>query len=135
MLAIDEPNDFEGKTEKAETVKAKYEMLGLSTKPFSQVKYFYPYSTKTKSNSYAPKELFEKQVKLKKAFQIEKETGIRPHVGLLDKGGEYDNNDIIIDHLPLDYSILNEINYTYPENDGYPFRRASSCIEAEHLLC
>ncbi len=69
LLAIDEPNDFEGKTEEAETVKAKYKMLGLSTKPFSQVKYFYPYSTKTKSNSYAPKELFDKQKQQKKAFQ------------------------------------------------------------------
>lgn len=69
LLAIDEPNDFEGKTEKAEAVKAKYKMLGLSTKPFSQVKYFYPYSTKTKSNSYAPKELFDKQKQQKKAFQ------------------------------------------------------------------
>jgi len=69
LLAIDEPNDFEGKTEKAEEVKAKYKMLGLSTKPFSQVKYFYPYSTKTKSNSYAPKELFDKQKQQKKAFQ------------------------------------------------------------------
>lgn len=69
LLAIDEPNDFECKTEKAEAVKAKYEMLGLSTKPFSQVKYFYPYSTKTKSNSYVPKELFDKQKQQKKAFQ------------------------------------------------------------------
>jgi hypothetical protein len=69
LLAIDEPNDFDCKAEKAEEVKAKYEMLGLSTKPFSQVKYFYPYSTKTKSNSYVPKELFEKQKQQKKAFQ------------------------------------------------------------------
>jgi len=69
LLAIDEANDFEGKIEKAEAVKAQYEMLGLSTKPFSHVKYFYPYSTKTKSNSYAPKELFDKQKQQKKAFQ------------------------------------------------------------------
>lgn len=69
LLAIDEPNDFEGKIEKSEEVKSKYEMLGLSTKPFSQVKYFYPYSTKTKSNSYVPKELFDKQKQQKKAFQ------------------------------------------------------------------
>jgi len=69
LLAIDEPNDFDGKKEDAEAVKAKYEMLGLSTKPFSQVKYFYPYSTKTKTNSYVPKELFDKQKQEKKAFQ------------------------------------------------------------------
>lgn len=52
--------------------------------------------------------------------EIEKETGIYPTVGLLDKPGIMDkDNDINIDHLPLDYSILNEIDYIYPENNGY----------------
>lgn len=60
--------------------------------------------------------------------EMEKETGIRPHVGLLDKGGEYDNNDIIIDHLSLDYSILNEIDYIYPENNGYYAYMTRGCI-------
>lgn len=69
LLAIDEPNDFDDNPEKAEEIKLKYEMLGLSTKPFRQVKYFYPYSTKTKSNSYVPKELFDKQKQQQKAFQ------------------------------------------------------------------
>lgn len=69
LLAIDELNDFGGKADREQAVMAQYEMLGLSTKPFIQVKYFYPYSTKTKSNSYVPKELFEKQKKSQKAFQ------------------------------------------------------------------
>lgn len=69
LLAIDEPNDFEGDGAKAEEVRAKYEMLGLSPEPFRQVKYFYPASTKTRSNSYVPKELFEKQRQQNKAFQ------------------------------------------------------------------
>lgn len=60
--------------------------------------------------------------------EIKKETGIYPHVGLLDKGGEYDDNDIIIDHLPLDYSILNETNYVYPENDGYYAYMTRGCV-------
>lgn len=61
--------------------------------------------------------------------EIEKETGIRPHVGLLDKGGEYDaNNTTIIDHLPLDYSILNEIDYVYPENNGYYAYMTRGCV-------
>lgn len=60
--------------------------------------------------------------------EIEKETGIRPHIGLLDKSGEYDDNDIIIDHLPLDYTILNEIDYGYPENDGYYAYTTRGCV-------
>ena len=61
---------------------------------------------------------------------MEKETGIRPHIGLLDKGGEYDDNNIIIDHLPLDYSILNEVNYIYPENDGYYAYMTRGCVNS-----
>ena len=60
--------------------------------------------------------------------ELERETGIKPHVGLLDKGGEYDDNNIIIDHLPLDYSILNEINYNYPENEGYYAYMTRGCV-------
>jgi len=37
---------------------------------------------------------------------LQNETGIKPHKGLLDKPGIFDNNSIIIDELPLDYSIL-----------------------------
>lgn len=51
--------------------------------------------------------------------EVFQETGIKTHKGLLDKSGILDNNDIIIDDLPLDYSILYEIDYQYPENNGY----------------
>lgn len=51
--------------------------------------------------------------------EIENCTGIRPIVGLLDKPGMLDDNDIIIDDLPLDYSILDEIDYKYPTNSAY----------------
>jgi hypothetical protein len=51
--------------------------------------------------------------------EIEEATGIKPIVGLLDKAGILDDNDIIIDELPLDYSLLDEIDYTYPESNGY----------------
>lgn len=60
--------------------------------------------------------------------EIEKETGIKPFEGLLDHGGEYDQNDIIIDHLPLDYSILDEIDYIYPEHDGYYGYMTRGCV-------
>lgn len=51
--------------------------------------------------------------------EIEKEVGIRPISGLLDKPGILDDNNIIIDELPLDYSILHEIEYTYPTQSAY----------------
>ncbi len=52
--------------------------------------------------------------------QIFEATGIKPFIGLLDKPGIIDKDDPrIIDELPLDYSILDEIDYTYPANNAY----------------
>ena len=52
--------------------------------------------------------------------QLYKDTGIHPHIGLLDTPGDIDNgDDTIIDELPLDYSILEEIDYKYPANNAY----------------
>lgn len=48
------------------------------------------------------------------------ETGIEPLKGLLDKPGMLDEgNTDIIDELPLDYSILEEIDYKYPAHNAY----------------
>ncbi|MBQ9812418.1 MAG: hypothetical protein IJM54_03795 [Thermoguttaceae bacterium] len=52
--------------------------------------------------------------------QFFKETGIYPHVGLLDKPGVIDKDStVIIDELPLDYSILHEVDYEYPASNAY----------------
>jgi hypothetical protein len=55
--------------------------------------------------------------------EIELATGIKPLAGLLDEPGILDKTkgakDIIIDNLPLDYSILDEINYKYPTDSAY----------------
>lgn len=52
--------------------------------------------------------------------KVFEETGIRPHIGLLDKPGDIDpGNTDIIDELPLDYSILHEVDYQYPASDAY----------------
>lgn len=60
---------------------------------------------------------------------IEEETGIKPIVGLLDKPGMLDkDNKDIIDELPLDYSILEEIDYTYPAHDAYFSYMTRGCI-------
>ncbi|MFA0821347.1 MAG: hypothetical protein ACC612_00445 [Methanomethylovorans sp.] len=60
--------------------------------------------------------------------EIYKETRIKPIEGLLDKTSALDDNDIIIDELPLDYSILHEIDYVYPENEGYYGYMTRGCV-------
>lgn len=53
-------------------------------------------------------------------MEITKETGIEPIFGILDNPGRLDaDSDAIIDTMPLDYSILNEIDYKYPATDAY----------------
>lgn len=51
--------------------------------------------------------------------EIEEATGIKPFKGLLNKPGILDDNQIIIDDLPLDYSILDEVEYQYPTRSAY----------------
>lgn len=61
--------------------------------------------------------------------EIEKETGIMPHIGLLNLPGTLDNNnEMIIDELPLDYSILAEIEHKYPANNAYFGYMTRGCI-------
>lgn len=55
-------------------------------------------------------------------------TGIEPYAGTLSTPGVLDDNDIIIDTLPLDYSILEEIDYEYPAHDGYLAYMTRGCI-------
>jgi len=60
---------------------------------------------------------------------IEKETGIRPITGILDKPGVLDKkNKTIIDTLPLDYSILYETDYKYLVTDAYFSYSTRGCI-------
>ena len=60
-----------------------------------------------------------------KVFEV---TGIEPFAGTLSSAGILDDNDIIIDTLPLDYSILEEIDYVYPAHDGYLAYMTRGCI-------
>lgn len=54
------------------------------------------------------------------AKDVEKETGIKPTKGLLDKPGMLGYNDnIIVDTLVPDYSILEQIDYKYPVDNAY----------------
>ncbi len=60
---------------------------------------------------------------------FERETGIKPHIGLLDKPDDLGKqDDVIIDTLPPDYSILDEIDYKYPAADAYLTYTTRGCI-------
>lgn len=51
LLAIDEPNEFDSEVEKQETL-ALYSDLEMSTTPFQNVHYYYPYSDNRAWNTY-----------------------------------------------------------------------------------
>lgn len=70
--------------------------------------------------------------------ELERVTGIKPHVGILgistENAGPGQHPDIdpdnkyIIDNLPLDYSILDEIDYIYPDHNAYFSYSTRGCI-------
>lgn len=63
------------------------------------------------------------------AKEVYEATGIKPHEGLLNKPGQLDKgNTDIIDNLPLDYSILDEIEYRYPMSNAYYGYTTRGCI-------
>ena len=56
-------------------------------------------------------------------------TGIKPFVGVMNRPGILDKNDTaIIDDEPLDYSILDEIDYRYPMANAYYGYMTRGCI-------
>jgi hypothetical protein len=67
---------------------------------------------------------------------IVEQTGIKPIKGLLNKPEMLDkdskilgkNKDLVVDTLPLDYSILDETDYKYPENNAYYGYMTRGCI-------
>ena len=61
--------------------------------------------------------------------EIEEATGITPHCGTLHSQGDIDeDNKYIIDELPLDYSILDEIDYEYPDGGSFYSYATRGCI-------
>ena len=61
--------------------------------------------------------------------ELEAATGIKPWVGILGKPGDLDEGDTqIIDNLPLDYSILDEIEYKYPMANAFYGYVTRGCI-------
>ncbi len=61
--------------------------------------------------------------------ELEQATGIKPYRGLLNHPGDLDNGDEqIIDELPLDYTILDEIEYKYSMSNAYYGYLTRGCI-------
>lgn len=60
--------------------------------------------------------------------RVREATGIQPFVGTISNPGVLDDNDIIVDTLPLDYSILEEIDYEYPANNAYYAYMTRGCV-------
>lgn len=61
--------------------------------------------------------------------ELEEATGIKPYIGLLNKPGDLgDENDMIVDSLPLDYTILEETDYKYEMGNAYYGSTTKGCI-------
>lgn len=61
---------------------------------------------------------------------VEKSTGIKPFRGIIHEKKLLNDNpvDRPIDELPLDYSILDEIDYCYPASDAYYAFTTRGCV-------
>ncbi|MFR5683047.1 MAG: ATP-binding protein [Clostridia bacterium] len=66
LLALDEHNEFESEAEKKLTFEM-YKKLGMSTEPFKNVQYYYPYATNKIGNTYLHREAYDHQRKFNKA--------------------------------------------------------------------
>lgn len=60
LLAIDKPAEFDKESDK-EWVYGQYTKLGLTTLPFRNVHYYYPYSARKVGNTYLSKEAYNEQ--------------------------------------------------------------------------
>lgn len=60
--------------------------------------------------------------------EIEEATGVKPHVGILREGDLDKGDKQYIDNLPLDYSILDEIDYKYSMSNAFYGYMSRGCI-------
>ena len=67
LLKIDQMNDRE---KELKEIKKVYDKLGMETKPFQQVKYFYPYSKDYTAYTYESEQVIKDRMAAGKAFQF-----------------------------------------------------------------
>lgn len=62
--------------------------------------------------------------------RLYKETGVKPYRGILNKRSLFGDKKLkcTIDELPLDYSIVEEIDYEYPARDAYFGYATRGCV-------
>jgi len=72
LLAIDEPNEFDSEAERKETF-AIYNELGMTTTPFKNVHYYYPYSTSHTWNTHIDPVIVEHNIAYGKAHMYKYE--------------------------------------------------------------
>lgn len=60
--------------------------------------------------------------------EIEAATGVKPHIGILRKGDLDKGDEQFIDYLPLDYSILDEVDYKYSMSNAFYGYMSRGCI-------
>ncbi len=57
------------------------------------------------------------------------ETGVYPVVGCLDRPGMLDaDSDLVVDRMPPDYSILDQVEYSYAHTDAYIGYATRGCV-------
>jgi len=71
LMAIDKPNDFEGKTDLRDETLKHYNDIGLSIEPFKKVRYFIPFSeiTSAKRSTYLDKDDVDEYIKAGKLWK------------------------------------------------------------------
>lgn len=62
--------------------------------------------------------------------ELEAATGVKPFIGLLNHRGDLDDNDMIVDNMPLDYTILEEIDFKYAMSNAFYGSLTKGCIRA-----
>ena len=68
--------------------------------------------------------------------ELIQETGIIPFKGLLDRPGILSDDEVIVDELTPDYSILDEIDYKYPSNSAYfSYMTLTAPLYLDHFQC
>lgn len=127
LLAIDEPNDFTNQQEKNDTF-AIYNELGMSTHPFCNVRYYYPYSTKRTWNTYLDEDSVKRNICAGRAYMYKYEyKKDKENLDLMFSGLDDPNQTM---ESILSYIIQERGDFGKLDDWGDFLREVKSCGEA-----